>query len=159
MQIFRNSVESLNSLVYSAPPCSLLPFSLECDDMYQCVGCGSIVKRVFHSFCDILLKIHFENIVTKWWYLHSYFFVSPIYLVGVPCALLGPIVCWCRPSNCLPSAAGPSRSPNPTFGTVCRTMWSLPSLCRPSVSVWKHFCSRPRSMTLSSISVKLFPYL
>ena len=65
MQIFRNSVESLNSLVHSAPPCSLLPFSLECDDMYQCVGCGSIVKRVFHSFCDILLKIHFENIVTK----------------------------------------------------------------------------------------------
>jgi len=26
------------------------------------------------------------------------------------------------PLNCLPSAAGPSQSPDPPFGTVCRTM-------------------------------------
>ena len=63
-----------------------------------------------------------------------------------------------EPWNCLPSAAGPSQSPDPPFGTVCRTMWSLLRVCRPSVSVCKHFCSRPRSPTLSSsISVKLFP--
>ena len=48
--------------------------------------------------------------------------VSPICLVDVPSALLGPIVCWYRPLNCLPSAAGPSQSPDPPFGTVCRTM-------------------------------------
>jgi len=35
-------------------------------------------------------------------------FVSPICLVDVPSALLGPIICWYRPWNCLPSAAGPS---------------------------------------------------
>jgi len=57
------------------------------------------------------------------------------------------------------SAAGPSRSPDPPSGTAYRTMWFLLRLCRPSVSVWKHFCSRPRFRTLSSIPVKLFPYL
>jgi len=72
-------------------------------------------------------------------------------------ALLGPIVCWCRPWNCLPSAAGPSRSTDPPSGTACRTTWYLPRLCRPSVGVWKHFCSRPRSRTLSLIPGKLFP--
>ena len=43
----------------------------------------------------------------------------------VPAALLGPIVCWYGPWNCLPSAAGPSRSPDPP----CRTTWYLPRLC------------------------------
>ena len=33
---------------------------------------GEMVKRVFHSVCRILLNTHFENILTKWWYLHSY---------------------------------------------------------------------------------------
>ena len=33
---------------------------------------------------------------------------------------------------------------------------SAPS-CQPSVSVWKHFCSGPRSLTLSLIPSKLFP--
>jgi len=62
-------------------------------------------------------------------------FVSSICLVDVPCALLGPIVCWCRPWNCLPSAAGPSRSPDPPSGIACRTTWCQPRLCQPSVSV------------------------
>ena len=68
--------------------------------------------------------------------------------------------CWCL-SICLPSAAGPFQwNSRQATGTVCRTMRSLPRLCRPSVSVWKHFCSRPRScMTLSSIPVKLSPLL
>ena len=59
-----------------------------------------------------------------------------------------------RPWNCLPSAAGPSQSPDPPFGTVWRTMCSLLSLslCRPSVSVWKYFCSGSHSLTLSSES-------
>ena len=35
---------------------------------------------------------------------------------------------------------------------------ALSRLCRPFVSVWKYFCSRPRSLTLSSIPVKLCPY-
>jgi len=33
-------------------------------------------------------------------------FVSPICLVSAPSAVLGPIVCWYRPWNCLPSAPG-----------------------------------------------------
>ena len=67
--------------------------------------------------------------------------------------------CWCL-SICLPSAAGPFQwNSRQATGTVCRTMRSLPRLCRPSVSVWKHFCSRPRSLTLSSIPVKLSPLL
>jgi len=86
-------------------------------------------------------------------------FVSPICLVDVLSALLGPIVCWCRPSNCLPSAAGPSQSPDTPFATVCRTMWSLLRISRHSLSLWKHFCSGPRSLTLSSVPVKLFPNL
>jgi len=45
------------------------------------------------------------------------------------------------------------------FGTVCRTMWSLLRLCRPSVGVWKQFCSRPHSLTLSSTTVNLLPTL
>ena len=61
-------------------------------------------------------------------------FVSPICLVDVLSALPGPIVCWYRPWNYLPSAAGPSRSPDPS-GTACRTTWYLPRLCQPSVSV------------------------
>ena len=84
-------------------------------------------------------------------------FVSPIYLVDVPSALLGPIVCWCRPWNCLPSAAGPSRSPDPPSGTAYRTTWYLRCLCQPPVSIWKHFCSRPRCLALSLIPGKLFP--
>ena len=62
-------------------------------------------------------------------------FVSPICLVDVPSALLGPIVCWYRPLNCLPSAVGPSRLPDPPSGTTCRIMWYQPRLCQPSVSV------------------------
>jgi len=54
-------------------------------------------------------------------------FVSPIYLVGVPSALPGPIVCWHRPSNRLQSAAGPSQSPDPPFATVCSASVDLPS--------------------------------
>jgi len=92
--------------------------------------------------------------------LHTWvnWFVSPIYLVGVPSALLRPIICWYRPWNCLLSAAGPSRSPDPSSGTACRTTWYLLRLCQPSVNVWKYFCSRPRSLTLTSISVKSFLY-
>ena len=69
--------------------------------------------------------------------LHTWvnWFVSPICLVDVPSALLGPIVCWCRPWNCLLSAAGPSRLPDPPSGTACRTTWYQPRLCQPSVSV------------------------
>ena len=48
---------------------------------------------------------------------------------------------------------------DPPFGTVCRTMWSLLRLCRPSVGVWKQFCSRPHSLTLSSTTVNLLPTL
>ena len=33
--------------------------------------------------------------------------------------------------------------PDPPSGIVCRTTWSPLRVCRPSVSVWKHFCSRP----------------
>ena len=50
-------------------------------------------------------------------------------LVDVPSALLGPIVCWCRPWSCLPSAAGPSRSPDPPSGTAYRTAWYQRRLC------------------------------
>jgi len=62
-------------------------------------------------------------------------FLSPICLVDVPSALLGSIVCWCRPWSCLLSAAGPSRSLDPPSGTACRTTWYLLRLCQPSVSV------------------------
>ena len=62
-------------------------------------------------------------------------FVSPIWLVDVPSALLGPILCWYRPWYCLPSATWPSRSPDPPSGTACRTTWYLPRLCQPPVSV------------------------
>ena len=34
------------------------------------------------------------------------------------------------------------QSPDPPFGTVCQITRSLLHLCRPSVSVWKQFCSR-----------------
>jgi len=86
-------------------------------------------------------------------------FVSLISLVGVASVLLGPTFCWCRPWNCLPLAAGPSQSPNRPLGTVCRTTWPLFRLFQPSVRVWKHFSSRPRSLTLSSIPVKSFLHL
>ena len=72
-------------------------------------------------------------------------FVSPICLVDVPSALLGPIVCWYRPSNCLPSAAWPVARP-----TICN---SLPDnvVSAPSLSTFrlrlKHFCFGPRSLT------------
>jgi len=49
-------------------------------------------------------------------------FVSPICLVDVPSTLLGPIVCWYCPLNCLPSAEEPSQSPDPPFATVYRTV-------------------------------------
>ena len=85
-------------------------------------------------------------------------FVSPICLVDVPSALLGPIVCWYRPWNCLPSAAVPSQSPDPPPETICWTMTVIsaqsPSTFRQRL---KHFCSRPRSRTLSLIPGKLFP--
>ena len=84
-------------------------------------------------------------------------FVSPICLVGVPSTLLGPIVCWYCPLNCLPSAEEPSQSPDSPFATFYRTVWSLLRLCRPSVSVWKHICSRPRSLTLSSTPLNYSP--
>ena len=57
-------------------------------------------------------------------------------------------------------------SPDPPSGTACRTMWTLPRFCQPSVSVYSilhhisvygTFCSRPRSLTLSLIPGKLFP--
>ena len=41
---------------------------------------GGIVKRVFHSVCSILLKIHFENIWTKWWHSHSHFSQDAVHL-------------------------------------------------------------------------------
>jgi len=84
-------------------------------------------------------------------------FVSPICHVDVPSALPGPIVCWYRP-----------------WVTVYRRRPGLPGrrtnhleqpagqrdLC-PSLSTsrqrLKHFCFRPRSLTLSLIPVKLFP--
>jgi len=84
-------------------------------------------------------------------------FVSPICLVDVPSTLLGPIVCWYCPLNCLPSAEEPSQSPDSPFATFYRTVWSLLRLCRPSVSVWKHICSRPRSLTLSSTPLNYSP--
>ena len=61
-------------------------------------------------------------------------FVSLICLVDVPSPLLGPIVRWYCPWNCLLSVAGSSRLPDPPSGTACRT-WYLPRLCQPSVSV------------------------
>ena len=81
-------------------------------------------------------------------------FVSPICLVGVPST---PIVCWYCPLNCLPSVAGPSQSLDSPSVTVCWTTWYLPHLCHPSVRIKKHFCSKPGSLTLSLIPVKLFP--
>jgi len=88
-------------------------------------------------------------------------FVTPICLVDVPSALLGPIVCWYRPWNCQPSAAGLSRSRDSPSGTACRTTWYLPRLCQPSISVLKHFCSSPRSSILSLISgiIMIIPHL
>ena len=64
-------------------------------------------------------------------------FVSPIYLVGVPSALLGPIVCMLVPAvrqtgYTVGGRAFPVAGPT-VFGTACRTMCSL--LRRPSVSV------------------------
>jgi len=42
--------------------------------IYIPVWGGGMVKRVFHSVCSVLFKVHFENIFfTKWWHLHSYF--------------------------------------------------------------------------------------
>ena len=86
-------------------------------------------------------------------------FVSPICLVDVPSALLGPIVCWYRPWNCLPSAAGPSRSPDPPSGTACRTMWPLPRLCQLSVGVWNIFVPGLVPWHYILIPSKLFPHL
>jgi len=61
-------------------------------------------------------------------------FVSPIYLVDVPSALLGPIVCWCRPWNCLPYVGGRA------FPVAGPTIWdSLPDnvISAPSLSTFR----------------------
>ena len=55
--------------------------------------------------------------------------------------------------------AYPVAGPTICNSLPCRTTWSQPRLCQPSVSVWKHFCSGPRSLTSSSIPIKLFPYI
>ena len=56
------------------------------------------------------------------------------------------------------TAARPFQSPDPPFEKVCRTVWSLLHLSRPFVSIWKHFCSWSRSLTLSPISLISFTH-
>ena len=46
----------------------------------------------------------------------------------------------CRHTACLQSERGPSRSPVPTSGTVCRRMWPPLHHCRCSDNAWRHFC-------------------
>ena len=47
----------------------------------------------------------------------------------------------CRHTACLQSEPGPSRSPVPTSGTVCRRMWPPLHQCRCSDNAWRQFCS------------------
>ena len=42
---------------------------------------------------------------------------------------------------------------------VCVCVHAMPACHRTAISVWKPFCSGPHSPALSSIPVKLFPYL
>ena len=63
----------------------------------------------------------------------------------------------CRHTACLQSERGPSRSPVPTSGTVCRRMWPPLHHCRCSDNARRQFCSTAaiRTYVLSELCFSL----
>jgi len=81
-----------------------------------------------------LLCLSTRNYVDKHRTILDCLLVSPIYLGDLHSVLLVPTVCTCHISDCLLSAAGPSRSPDFKSGTIyLNTVTSADSLT---------FCSR-----------------
>jgi len=129
-----------------------------------------VQNNQYHPFYHCSFHTWLLFCIKSCWLNHDYpYFVSDLgksFTQGVCCFdvfWLGGLITWTIISGIdmwlLSSIILAPQSLDPPFGAVWQTMWSLPRLCRPSVSVWKHLCFQPHYVTLTSITPILFPTL